>query len=126
MDGLDQEAAGRRRVIAALKPYRDRSEDVTACICCYESNRDRMGYDLCRTRGLPVGFGIVESACNCIVGNRLKGAGRHWSKAEANAVLAIKCYFENMRWPDFLEWKACRAAAAYPKKMGCTLLSQLA
>ena len=85
-----------------------------------------MRYDLCRTRGLPVGSGIVESACNCIVGNRLKGAGRHWSKAEVNAVLAIKCCFENMRWPDFLEWKACRAAAAYPKKMGCTLLSQLA
>ena len=26
--------------------------------------------------------------------------------------LAIRCCFENMPWPDFLEWRACRAAAA--------------
>ena len=96
---------------AAVKPHRDRSEDVAACIRYGVANRDRMRYDLCRTRGLPVGSGFVESACNCIVGNRLKGAGRHWSKAGANAVLAIKCCFENMRLPDFLDWRACCSAA---------------
>ncbi len=67
---------------------------------------------LCRTRGLPVGSGIVESACRRIVGSRLKGAGRCWSKAGANAVLATGCCLENMRWPDFLEWRACRLAFA--------------
>ena len=67
---------------------------------------------LCRTRGLPVGSGIVESACKRIVGSRLKGAGRCWSKAVANAVLATGCCLENMRWPDFLEWRACRLAVA--------------
>ena len=100
------------RAIAALKPHRDRSEAVAACIRYYEANRDRMRYDLYRKRGLPVGSGVVESACKRIVGSRLKGAGRHWSKAGANAVLAVKCCFENRRWPDFLDWRACRAAAA--------------
>ena len=38
----------------------------------------------------------------------------------ANAVLATKCCFENMRWPDFLDWRASHAAAAQPKKTGCT------
>ena len=99
------------RVIADLKPYR-RLEAVAACIRYYEANRDRMRYDLYRKRGLPVGSGFVESACKRIVGSRLKGAGRHWSKAGANAVLAVKCCFENNRWPDFLDWRACRAAAA--------------
>ena len=61
-----------------------------------------------------------ESACNRIVRNRLKGAGRHWSKVDANALLAIGCCFENMRVPDFLEWRACRAAGAQPKKMDRT------
>ena len=69
-----------------------------------------MRYDLCQTRGLPVGSGIVESACKHIVGNRFKQSGCRWSKAGANAVLAIRCCLENMRWPDFLEWRACRAA----------------
>ena len=53
-----------------------------------------------------------ESACKRIVGNRCKKSGCRWSKVGANAVLAIRCCFENMRWPDFLEWRACRAAVA--------------
>ena len=32
--------------------------------------------------------------------------------AGTNALLAVRCCLENMRWPDFLEWRACRAAAA--------------
>ena len=70
-----------------------------------------MRYDLCRKRGLPVGSGIVESACKRFVGNRCKRSGCRWSKVGANAVLAIRCFFENMRWFDCPEWKACRAAA---------------
>ena len=63
------------RAVAALKPHRDRSEAVADSIRTCEANRDRMRYDLCRTRRLPIGSDIVESACNCTVGNRLKGAG---------------------------------------------------
>ena len=70
---------------AALKPYRDRFEAVAVCIRYYEANRDRMRFDLCRARGPPVGSGIVESACNCIVGNRLKGAGRTGRKRAPTA-----------------------------------------
>ena len=100
------------RAVAALKRCRDRSEAVAACIRYYKANRDRMRCDLYRKRGLPVGSGFVESACKRIVGNRLKGAGRHWSKAGANGLLAIRCCIENMRWPDFLDWRACSPAAA--------------
>ena len=98
-------------VIADLKPHR-RLEAVAACIRTYGTSRDRMRCDLCRKRGLPVGAGVVESACKQIVGSRFKGAGRRWSKAGADALLAVKCRFRNNRWPDFLDWKACSAAAA--------------
>ena len=116
MDWMDwirkQLDAGRaERVVADLKPYR-RFEAVAACIRYCEANMDRMRYDPCRRRGLPVGSGIVESACKRIVGSRLKGAGRRWSKAGANAVLATGCCLENRRWPDFLDWRDCSAAAA--------------
>ena len=105
--------AGRvAEVIAALKLYSDRSEAIAACIRYYEANADRMRYDLCRELGLPVGSGVVESACKQIVGSRFKRAGCHWTKAGANALLAVKCCFKNNRWPDFLEWRACSAAAA--------------
>ena len=98
-------------IVAALKRHR-RFKAVAACIRTCEANMDRMRCDLYRRRGLPVGSGIVESACKRIVGSRLKGAGRHWSKAGADAVLAIGRCLENRRWPDFLDWRDCSAAAA--------------
>ena len=99
-------------VIAGLKPHRDRDEAVEACVRYMEANKDRMRYDIYRKRGLPVGSGVVESACKRIVGSRFKRAGCRWSKAGANALLAVKCCIDNNRWADFLDWRACRAAAA--------------
>ena len=61
---------------------------------------------------VPVGSGVVESACKRIVGSRLKRSGCRWSKAGANALLAVKCCIDNSRWTDFLDWRACRDAAA--------------
>ena len=71
-----------------------------------------MRYDLYTKRGLTVGSGIADSACKRIDGSRFKESGCRWSKAGANALLAAGCCLENMRWPDFLERRACRAAAA--------------
>ena len=108
MDGLDQGAAERR----AGRSCHRRSEAVAACIRTYEANADRMRCDRCRKLGLPVGSGVVERACKQIVGSRFKRAGWRWSKAGANALLAIKCCLENRLWADFLELRACRVAAA--------------
>ena len=100
------------RVIAALKPHRDRSEAVAVCIRTYEANADRMRYDLYRKLRLLIGFGVVESACKQIVGSRFNWAGCHWPKACTNALLAVKCCLKNNRWTDFFDWRACSAAAA--------------
>ena len=97
-------------VIADMEPHR-RLEAVATFIRTCRPNRDRMRCDLYRKLGLPIGSGVVESACKQIVGSRFKRAG-YWTKAGANALLAVKCCFKNNRWPDFLEWKACSAAAA--------------
>ena len=56
--------------------------------------------------------GILENAFNCIVGNRFKLSGCRRSKACANAVFAISCCLENMRWPDFFDWWAGHAPDA--------------
>ena len=40
-----------------------------------------------------------ESACKQIVGSRFKRTGCRWSKADANALLAVKCRLKNNRWP---------------------------
>ena len=71
-----------------------------------------MRYDVCRKRGMPVGSGVVESACKRIVGSRFKRAGFRCSKAGANALPAVKCCIDNNRWADFIDWRVCRTAAA--------------
>ena len=43
---------------------------------------------------------------------RIQAGRSRWSRAGANALLAVKCCFENRRWADFLEWKTGRVAAA--------------
>ena len=48
-------------VIAGVRPHRDRDEAVAACVRHQEASKDRMRYDLCRKRGLPVGSRVVES-----------------------------------------------------------------
>ena len=65
----DQLNAGRPNdVIADLKPHL-RLEAVATCIRNYETNKDRMRYDLYRKFGLPVGSSVTESACKQIVGS---------------------------------------------------------
>ena len=100
------------QVIVALKLRSRQPEAVAVCIDYCEVNADRMRCDLCRKRGLPVGAGVVESACKHIVGNRFKESGCSGSKAGTNALLAFGCCLENMRWPDFLNWRAGRVASA--------------
>ena len=108
----EQPDAGRvDDVIADLKPHL-RLEAVATCVRTCRTNGERMRYDLCRTPGPPVGSGVVGSAGEQIVGSRFKQAGYHWSKAEANALLAVKCCLKNKCWTDFLDWRACSAAAA--------------
>lgn len=93
------------RLCVALKPPRHRSEPVACC----EASRNRTRCDPYRKRRLPNRSGIVESVCKHIVDSRFKPTVRHWSKAVANALLAVRCCIENTRWPNFFNWKACRA-----------------
>ena len=68
-----------RTISTLLSWHRDRFEAVAACIRTCEANRDRMRYNLCRTRGLPVGSGIVKAPASASSGtdsNSWGAAGR--------------------------------------------------
>ena len=51
--------------------------------------------------GLPVGSGVVESACGAVVADRLKRGGMRWTVAGANAMLALRCWILDRRLHDF-------------------------
>ena len=63
------------RVIADLRPHRDRNKDVARCIDYFEANKERMRYDEYRARGMQIGSGQIESCCKQMVVTRFKRSG---------------------------------------------------
>ena len=62
---------------------------------------DRMNYPAARQRGGQIGTGMIESTCKQLVGQRLKGPGRHWTEAGALALTALDATDLNGRWNAF-------------------------
>jgi hypothetical protein len=68
----------------------------------------RMDYPLYRSKGWLIGSGPVEAACKQVVGQRLKGSGRRWSEAGADAVCHLRALFRSEKG----QWDACWATLA--------------
>jgi len=84
------------------KTNHSNEETVEKKLAYFERNADRMRYGLFRATGLFIGSGVIEAACKTIVGKRLKNAGMHWSKKNANGVIALRCaiYSNEFSVPD--------------------------
>lgn len=63
-------------------------------------NRRRMRYPIFRQAGYPIGSGTVESACKVVVQERMKQAGMRWSRAGAQAMLALRSVLLSGRWQE--------------------------
>lgn len=63
-------------------------------------HRWRMCYPKFRAAGYPIGSGMVESACKVVVQERLKQAGMRWSRAGAQAMLALRSVFLSGCWQE--------------------------
>ena len=66
----------------------------------FSSNVDRMNYGVFAACGIFVGSGVIEAGCKVIVGNRMKNAGMHWSKDNAEKMINLRCAIRN---GNFLE-----------------------
>lgn len=50
---------------------------------------------------LPIGSGLVESACKWLIQQRFKGVGMRWSEEGLNALLNLRVAWVNQRFDDF-------------------------
>lgn len=64
----------------------------------FEENASRMDYPRYRAQNLPIGSGVVESACKHVVAERLKGSGMRWDELGGESVLNLRCEDLNGRW----------------------------
>jgi len=63
-------------------------QTLATVITFLHNHRRWMQYDQYLAMGLPVGTGVVESACGSVVKHRMEGEGKRWSLAGAEAILA--------------------------------------
>jgi len=60
-----------------------------------------ISYQDFKESGLPIGSGLVESACKWLVQQRFKGVGMRWSEEGLNALLSLRVAWVNQRFDDF-------------------------
>ena len=81
------------------KRQKKRRHEVTKVIRYFTKNLDKMKYRSLRDRGLPIGSGMVESACKTVVQARLKQSGMRWSIPGGQAILNLRAgVLSDERW----------------------------
>jgi Uncharacterised protein family (UPF0236) len=99
-------------LLRALRRQAYRSPDALNCITYIEINRHRMDYPRFEAAGLCTSTAVVESGCKLTVWTRFKRSGMHWTRAGANAILALRCSRLSGRFESFWERRRMARAAA--------------
>ncbi len=60
-----------------------------------ERHREHLDYETYKALGLPLGSGMVESACTWLMQQRFKGVGRRWSEDGFNHRLHLRLAWVN-------------------------------
>ena len=81
---------GLRQILTKRRLRRSVRETLAKVITFFHNHRRWMQYDLYLAAGLPVGTGVVESACGSVVKHRMEGEGKRWSLGGAEAILALR------------------------------------
>jgi hypothetical protein len=100
-DGLESLLRSLRRYRTTLGAGSERRQVVERVIRYYGRNRERMRYAEFRMRGLPIGSGVVEAACKCIVNSRLKRSGMRWTRTGGQHVLNLRVRVQSGEWDSF-------------------------
>jgi hypothetical protein len=81
---------GLRQILTKRRLRKAVRETIEKVITFFQNHRRWMKYDAYLAMGLPVGTGVVESACGSVVKHRMEGEGKRWSVEGAEAILALR------------------------------------
>jgi hypothetical protein len=77
-------------------------ESLRKAVSYFTNQLERMDYALHRAMNLPIGSGVTEAACKCIVKERLCGSGMRWDSKGAAEVLRLRTMLKtDGRWEEF-------------------------
>jgi hypothetical protein len=81
---------GLRHILTKQRLRKSVRETRAKVITVFHHHRRWMQYDAYLAAGLPIGTGVVESACGSVVKHRMEGEGKRWSLAGAEAILTLR------------------------------------
>jgi hypothetical protein len=91
----------------ALQELPDSVRTTIAQVHDYLSNhQDHIDYARFKQLGLPLGSGMVESACKWLIQQRFKGVGMRWSEAGFNHLLHLRLAWVNGEFDDLFSFEA--------------------
>ena len=74
------------------------ARDTLRTVYAYlERHREHIDYATYKDLGLPLGSGMVESACKWLIQQRFKGVGMRWSEDGFNHLLHLRLAWVNGR-----------------------------
>ena len=94
-DGVLADLAEALDVEGLPEPARDTVRTVYAYL---QRHREHINYDMYKELGLPLGSGMVESACKWLMQQRFKGVGMRWSEDGFNHLLHLRLAWVNGRF----------------------------
>jgi hypothetical protein len=104
---------GLRQILTKRQLRKSVRETLQKVITFFDNHRRWMPYDVYLGAGLPVGTGVVESACGSVVKHRMEGEGKRWSLEGAEAILALrslkKSHDNDLR--AYWRFRACQVRA---------------
>ena len=71
-----------------------------------DKHRDHIDYAKFKELGLPIGSGMVESACKWLIQQRFKGVGMRWSEDGFNHLLHLRLAWINGRFDELFPLSA--------------------
>ena len=79
-----------------MERWPDTTRDTVRAVAAYlERHRAHSNYETYKALGLPLGSGMVESACKWLIQQRCKGVGMRWSEDGFHHLLHLRLAWVN-------------------------------
>ena len=97
--GDEQQVLAELAALVATPSLPESARDTLTNLYHYlKTHEDHIHYDQFKTAGLPIGSGLVESACKWLIQQRFKGVGMRWSEPGFNHLRHLRLAWVNQRF----------------------------
>jgi len=86
------------RLVNKVELTEERQTTLNQVQTYFQAHQAHIAYGKFEQQGLPLGSGMVESACKWLIQQRFKGVGMRWSEAGFEHLLYLRLAWVNQRF----------------------------